>query len=54
MLKISSETTDKILEDFFNESLETGTSPDSLKLADITPIFKISPSWCFPYCVKII
>ena len=42
MLKISSETTAKILQKLFNESLETGTSPDSLKLAEITPIFKKS------------
>ena len=40
MLKINSETTAKILQKLFNESLETGTSPDSLKLPEITPIFK--------------
>ena len=40
MLKISSEATSNILQKLLNDSLETGTFPDSLKLADITPDFK--------------
>ena len=40
MLKISSEATANILQKLLNDSLETGTFPDSLKLADITPVFK--------------
>ena len=41
MLKISSEVTANILQKLLNDdSLETGTFPDSLKLADITPIFE--------------
>ena len=40
MLKISSEATVNILQKLLNGSLETGTFPDSLKLADIAPIFK--------------
>ena len=40
MLKISSETTANMLQKLLNESIETGTFPDSLKLADITPGFK--------------
>ena len=40
MLKISSEATANILQKLLNDSLETGTFPDSLKLADVTPVFK--------------
>ena len=40
MLKISSETTANISRKLFNDSLETGTFPDNLKLANITPVFK--------------
>ena len=40
MLKISSEATANILQKLLNNSLETGAFPDSLKLADITPVFK--------------
>ena len=40
MLKISLETTANILQNFLNELLEAGTFPDSLKLADITPVSK--------------
>ena len=40
MLKGISEATANILQNFLNDSLETGTFPDSLKLADITPVFK--------------
>ena len=40
MLKISSEATANILQKLLNDSLETGMFPDSLKLADITPVFK--------------
>ena len=40
MLKISSEVTANILQKLLNDSLETGMFPDSLKLADITLIFK--------------
>ena len=40
MLKISSEATANILQTLLNGSLETGTFPDSLKLADVTSIFK--------------
>ena len=40
MLKISSEATANISQKLLNDSLETGTFPDSLKLADITPVFK--------------
>ena len=40
MLKISSEATANILQKPLNDSLEKGTFPDSLKLADITPAFK--------------
>ena len=40
MLKISSEATANILQKLFNDSLETGTFPGSLKLAAITPVFK--------------
>ena len=40
MLKISSEATANILKNLLNDFLETGTFPDSLKLADITPVFK--------------
>ena len=40
MLKISSEATANILQKLLNDSLETGTFSDSLKLADITPVFK--------------
>ena len=40
ILKISSEATAIILQKLLNDSLETGTFPDRLKLADITPVFK--------------
>ena len=40
MLKISSEATANILQKLFNESIQTGKFPGSLKLADITPVFK--------------
>ena len=41
MHKISSEaTTNRLQQKLLNESLETGTFPDSLKLAEIIPIFK--------------
>ena len=40
MLKVSSEATANILQKLLNDSLETGTFSDSLKLADITPAFK--------------
>ena len=40
MLKISSEATANILKKLLNDFLETGTFPDSLKLAGITPVFK--------------
>ena len=40
MLKKSSEDTGNMLQKLLNESLETGTFPDSLKLADTTPAFK--------------
>ena len=40
MLKISSEATANILQKLLNDSLETGIFPDSLKLADITPVLK--------------
>ena len=40
MLKISSEATANILQKLLNESLENSTFPDSLTLADITPVFK--------------
>ena len=40
MFKISSEATPNTLQKLLNESLERGTFPDSLKLADITPVSK--------------
>ena len=40
MLKISSEATANILQKLLIESLETSTFPGSLKLTDITPVFK--------------
>ena len=40
MLKITSEATANILQKLLNESLETSTFPNILKLADITPLFK--------------
>ena len=40
MLKITLETTASILQKLSNESLETSTFPDSLKLVDITLVFK--------------
>ena len=40
MLKISLDATANILQKLLNESLQAGTFPDSLKLADITPVFK--------------
>ena len=40
MLKISSEATANILQQLLNDSSHIGTFPDSLKLADITPVFK--------------
>ena len=40
MLKISSEATANILQKLLNDSLEIGMFPDSLKLADITPVKK--------------
>ena len=41
MLKISLETTANISRKLLNDSLETETLPDNLKLANITPVFKI-------------
>ena len=40
MLKVSSEATANILQKLLNESIQTGKFPASLKLADITPVFK--------------
>ena len=40
MLEISSKATVNIWQKFSNESIETDTFPDSLKLADITPVIK--------------
>ena len=40
MLKITSEATANLLQKLLNESLETSTFPNILKLADITPLFK--------------
>ena len=40
MLKISLEDRPDILQKLLNESIETGTFPDSLKLTDIIPVFK--------------
>ena len=40
MLKLTSDAFVNILQKLLNESLETSTFPDSLKLADITPVFK--------------
>ena len=40
MLKTSSDATANILQKLLNEFLETGTYPDSSKLADITSVFK--------------
>ena len=40
ILKICSEATTNVFQKLLNESLETGTFTDSLKLADITPAFK--------------
>ena len=40
MLKITSEPTTNILQKLLNESLDTSTYLDGLKLADITPVFK--------------
>ena len=40
VLKISLEATADILQKHLNDSLETSILPDSLKLADITPVFK--------------
>ena len=40
MFKISSEATANILQKLLNDSLETGMFSDTLKLADITPVFK--------------
>ena len=40
MLKISSEAIGNILQKVLNDSLKAGTFPDSLKLADVTPVFK--------------
>ena len=40
MFKISSEATANILQKRLNESLETAKFPGSLKLADVTPVFK--------------
>ena len=63
MLKISSEATANILQKLLNDSLETGTFSDSLKLADITPAFKkkdplnktnYRPVSVYPLCQKII
>ena len=39
-LKVSVLVTANILQKFLNESIETGTFLYSLKLADITPVFK--------------
>ena len=40
ILKIISEVPADILHNFFNDMLKSGNSPDNLKLADITPVFK--------------
>ena len=40
MLKISLVAATDILQKLLNDSLETGMFPDSLKLADITPVFQ--------------
>ena len=40
MLKISSEATANISQKLVNDSLETGMFPNSLKLTDITLVFK--------------
>ena len=37
---MSSKDTANISQKLLNDSLETGTFPDSLKLADITPYFQ--------------
>ena len=40
ILKISCNTSAETLHNLFNECLITGSFPDNLKLADITPVFK--------------
>ena len=40
ILKSSSEATVNILHWLFNETITKGVSPDDLKLADVTPVFK--------------
>ena len=40
MFKINSKAAANILQNLLNQSLETGTIPDSLQLADITSVFK--------------
>ena len=40
MLNISSEATANILQKLLTELIETGTFPESMKLAEITPVFK--------------
>ena len=40
ILRKNSEATANILQKLLHESLETGTFPDSMKLADRTPAFK--------------
>ena len=41
-MKISSEVSADTLHDLFNDMLKTGNFPDNLKLADITPVFKVN------------
>ena len=41
ILKISSEFSADTLHNLFTDMLKTGNFPDNLKLADITPVFKI-------------
>ena len=41
ILKISSEVSADTLHNLFNDMLKTGNFPDNLKLADITPVFKM-------------
>ena len=40
ILKINCNTSAETLHNFFNEFLITGSFPDNLKLADMTPVFK--------------
>ena len=38
--KVRCKTSPETLHKFFNECLTTGSSPDNLELANITPVFK--------------